>query len=156
MYMPIPMPTPAATAATVVDAIRAVDASFIVPAPPRVWLSDYYLAFLSFARPAQLTRTLVLRTPAMNKKQIQLKKKEKERKDGAGVKSATSKESLAKQAKDASAYICQSCRQTFMVTSKSKQLIEHCDGKHPKLPREQCFPELQDMIAREAAGGGKK
>jgi hypothetical protein len=43
-----------------------------------------------------------------------------------------------------------------MVTSKSKQLIEHCDGKHPKLPREQCFPELQDMIAREAAGGGKK
>lgn len=31
--MPIPMPTPAATAATVVDAIRAVDASFIVPAP---------------------------------------------------------------------------------------------------------------------------
>ena len=94
-----------------------------------------------------------MRTPAMNKKQIQLKKKEKERKDGAGVKSATSKESLAKQAKDASAYICQSCRQTFMVTSKSKQLIEHCDGKHPKLPREQCFPELQDMIAREAAGG---
>ena len=41
-----------------------------------------------------------MRTPAMNKKQIQLKKKEKERKDGAGVKSATSKESLAKQAKD--------------------------------------------------------
>lgn len=97
-----------------------------------------------------------MRTPVMNKKQIQLKKKEKERKDGAGVKSATSKESLAKQAKDASAYICQSCRQTFMVTSKSKQLIEHCDGKHPKLPREQCFPELQDMIAREAAGGGIK
>jgi hypothetical protein len=34
----------------------------------------------------------------MNKKQIQLKKKEKERKEAAGVKSATSKESLAKQA----------------------------------------------------------
>jgi MinD superfamily P-loop ATPase len=50
MYMPIPMPTPAATAATVVDAIRAVDASFIVPAPPRVWLSDYYLAFLKKMR----------------------------------------------------------------------------------------------------------
>ena len=94
--------------------------------------------------------------PAMNKKQIQLKKKEKERKDAAGVKSATSKESLAKQAKDASAYVCQSCRQTFMVTSKSKQLIEHCDAKHPKLPREQCFPELPDMLAREATGGGKK
>ena len=72
----------------------------------------------------------------MNKKQIQLKKKEKERKEAAGVKSATSKESLAKQAKDAAAHICQSCRQTFMVTAKSKHLIEHCDAKHAKLPRE--------------------
>ena len=92
----------------------------------------------------------------MNKKQIQLKKKEKERKEAAGVKSATSKESLAKQAKDAAAHICQSCRQTFMVTAKSKHLVEHCDAKHAKLPREQCFPELPEMIANEAVGGGKK
>jgi len=92
----------------------------------------------------------------MNKKQIQLKKKDKERKDAAGAKSATSKESLAKQAKDASAHVCQSCRQTFMVTVKSKNLIEHCDCKHPKLTREQCFPELKEMLASEAQGGGKK
>ena len=92
----------------------------------------------------------------MNKKQIQLKKKEKERKEAAGVKSATSKESLAKQAKDAAAHICQSCRQTFMVTAKSKHLVEHCDAKHAKLPREQCFPELPEMIANEAVGRGKK
>ncbi len=92
----------------------------------------------------------------MNKKQIQLKKKDKERKDAAGAKSATSKESLAKQAKDAAAHVCQSCRQTFMVTAKAKHLIEHCDNKHAKLPREQCFPELAEMISHEEAGGGKK
>ena len=112
-----------------------------------------------FAR-GETKTALVARTdpPAatMNKKQIQLKKKEKERKEAAGVKSATSKESLAKQAKDAAAHICQSCRQTFMVTAKSKHLVEHCDAKHAKLPREQCFPELPEMIANEAVGGGKK
>ena len=46
----------------------------------------------------------------MNKKQIQLKKKEKERKEAAGQRSATSKASLAKQAADKSAHVCQSCR----------------------------------------------
>ena len=61
----------------------------------------------------------------MNKKQIQLKKKEKERKEAAGVKSATSKESLAKQAKDAAAHICQSCRQTCLLyTSPSPRDVE--------------------------------
>ena len=102
------------------------------------------------------SRALAPPAATMNKKQIQLKKKEKERKEAAGVKSATSKESLAKQAKDAAAHICQSCRQTFMVTAKSKHLVEHCDAKHAKLPREQCFPELPEMIANEAMGGGKK
>ena len=91
----------------------------------------------------------------MNKKQIQLKKKEKERKEAAGQKSATSKESLAKQAADSQAHVCQSCRQTFMVTAKAKHLQEHADSKHPKLKHEECFPELPAMLAAEAAGGGK-
>ena len=43
-----------------------------------------------------------------------------------------------------------------MVTAKAKHLIEHCDNKHAKLPREQCFPELAEMISHEEAGGGKK
>lgn len=95
------------------------------------------------------------RAATMNKKQIQLKKKEKERKEAAGQKSATSKESLAKQAADSQAHICQSCRQTFMVTAKAKHLQEHADSKHPKLKHEECFPELPAMLAAEAAGGGK-
>ena len=94
--------------------------------------------------------------PAMNKKQIQLKKKEKERKDSAGSKTATSKESLVKQAKDAAAHKCVVCLTTFMITAKSKHLAEHCDSKHAKLPRERCFPGLAEMVALEEVGAGKK
>lgn len=94
----------------------------------------------------------------MNKKQIQLKKKEKERKEAAGQRSATSKASLAKQAADKSAHVCQSCRQTFMVTAKAKHLVEHAEGKHPKMRPEECFPELPGMLEREANEdkGGEK
>ena len=93
----------------------------------------------------------------MNKLQIQLKKKEKERKEAAGKKSASSKEGKAKEAAAATAHVCQSCRQAFMVTAKAKQLQEHADSKHPKLKHEECFPELPEMVAAEAAGnGGKK
>jgi hypothetical protein len=94
----------------------------------------------------------------MNKKQIQLKKKEKERKEAAGQRSATSKASLAKQAADKSAHVCQSCRQTFMVTAKAKHLVEHAEGKHPKMRPEECVPELPGMLEREAnedKGGDK-
>lgn len=90
----------------------------------------------------------------MNKLQIQLKKKEKERKDAAGKKSSSSKEGKAKEAAAATAHVCQSCRQSFMVTAKAKALREHADGKHPKLKHEECFPELPEMVAAEAEGGG--
>ena len=62
---------------------------------------------------------------------------------------------LPVQAADSQAHICQSCRQTFMVTAKAKHLQEHADSKHPKLKHEECFPELPGMLAAEAAGGGK-
>eukprot|EP00740_Mantoniella_antarctica_P020666 CAMPEP_0198688454 /NCGR_PEP_ID=MMETSP1468-20131203/105321_1 /TAXON_ID=1461545 /ORGANISM="Mantoniella sp, Strain CCMP1436" /LENGTH=90 /DNA_ID=CAMNT_0044438093 /DNA_START=37 /DNA_END=306 /DNA_ORIENTATION=- len=87
----------------------------------------------------------------MNKLQIQLKKKEKERKEGAGKKGGSSKEGKAKEAQAASAHVCQSCRQPFMVTAKAKALQEHADAKHPKLRHEECFPELAEMMDAEAA-----
>ena len=43
-----------------------------------------------------------------------------------------------------------------MVTAKAKQLQEHAESKHPKNKAEECFPELPDMVAAEAAGGGGK
>ena len=92
----------------------------------------------------------------MNKLQIQLKKKEKERKEAAGKKNSSTKEGKAKETAAAQAHVCQSCRQAFMVTAKAKQLQEHADSKHPKLKHEECFPELPEMVAAEAAGGAKK
>mmetsp|Transcript_41860 Transcript_41860/g.103095 ORF Transcript_41860/g.103095 Transcript_41860/m.103095 type:complete len:99 (+) Transcript_41860:155-451(+) len=97
----------------------------------------------------------------MNKLQIQLKKKEKERKEAAGKKAGpASKEDKAKEMAAAQAHQCAVCRLPFMVTAKARALQEHCDSKHPKLKHEECFPELSQMLIDEAAGvgagGGKK
>jgi hypothetical protein len=43
-----------------------------------------------------------------------------------------------------------------MVTAKSPQLMQHVDAKHAKLRPEECFPEIMEMLAAEAAGGGGK
>merc|ERR1711907_268388 len=80
--------------------------------------------------------------PEMNKKQIQLKKKAKEAKEAAGKAKQMSAESKKKAAKDAQAYQCTVCRQTFMATAKKAQMQEHIDAKHSKLKKTfaECFP----------------
>ena len=92
----------------------------------------------------------------MNKLQIQLKKKEKERKDAAGKKSASTKEARASVEAANRGHVCRVCRWAAMVTAKSPQLMQHVDAKHAKLRPEECFPEIIEMLAAEAAGGGGK
>ncbi|KAH8554735.1 At2g23090 like protein [Umbelopsis sp. PMI_123] len=47
--------------------------------------------------------------------------------------------SQLKQNDAAKSVICQTCRQTFLCTIRSKALTEHADNKHSKT-LEQCFP----------------
>jgi Zinc-binding len=65
--------------------------------------------------------------------------------------------------KDAAAFICAVCRQTFMVNSKPPQLYLHVQQKHPGAAPTECFPvELKDFdpndpekkAAAAAAGSG--
>ena len=80
---------------------------------------------------------------SLNKLQQQLKKKEKERKADAGKKQPMTEEVKKKQAADNAAFMCQVCRQTFMVTSTKAALEEHASNKHPKLAAEACFASLK-------------
>ncbi|OQR82840.1 hypothetical protein ACHHYP_15445 [Achlya hypogyna] len=82
---------------------------------------------------------------SMNKLQMQLKKKEKERKAAAKKGSIVSSETKAKSAADAQAYVCGICRQSFSVTSRPPVLVTHAESRHPKVSPEQCFPSLQSV-----------
>lgn len=54
------------------------------------------------------------------------------------------KEASAKAAKDATAYMCMICRQTFMVNAKLSLLYLHCTAKHPGVDPVKCFLQLKD------------
>ncbi|EQC27508.1 hypothetical protein SDRG_14709 [Saprolegnia diclina VS20] len=82
---------------------------------------------------------------SMNKLQMQLKKKEKERKAAGKKGSIVSSETKAKSAADAEAYICSVCRQSFSVTSRPPVLVTHAESRHPKLSPEQCFSSLANV-----------
>ena len=87
----------------------------------------------------------------LSKLQQQLKKKEAERKAAAGKASPASAASKAKSAADATAFICAVCRTAFPVNVRVAALEGHAAAKHDKLPLAQCWPNLEEMRAREAA-----
>ena len=76
---------------------------------------------------------------------------------GGAARSATSKASLAKQAADKSAHVCQSCRQTFMVTAKAGA-PRRARGGSTRKSTGGVLPELPGMLEREANEdkGGEK
>eukprot|EP00798_Chlamydomonas_sp_ICE-L_P022772 gene22772-29940_t len=90
---------------------------------------------------------------SLTKGQQKAYKKMKEQKN-AGPKGASS-EGKAKSKADQVAHICQICKQTFIVTAKAAQLVEHAASRHPKSTAEACFPELPSMgwTSPAAAGG---
>eukprot|EP00197_Chlamydomonas_leiostraca_P014794 CAMPEP_0202871682 /NCGR_PEP_ID=MMETSP1391-20130828/19397_1 /ASSEMBLY_ACC=CAM_ASM_000867 /TAXON_ID=1034604 /ORGANISM="Chlamydomonas leiostraca, Strain SAG 11-49" /LENGTH=74 /DNA_ID=CAMNT_0049552561 /DNA_START=61 /DNA_END=285 /DNA_ORIENTATION=- len=57
----------------------------------------------------------------------------------------SSSEGKKKSEADKLAHICQICRQSFIVTAKAAQLVEHAHSKHPKSTEAECFPELPEM-----------
>jgi hypothetical protein len=58
----------------------------------------------------------------------------------------TNAPSIISNRKDAAAFICAVCRQTFMVNSKPPQLYLHVQQKHPGAAPTECFPvELKDF-----------
>ncbi|OQS07905.1 hypothetical protein THRCLA_20035 [Thraustotheca clavata] len=82
---------------------------------------------------------------SMNKLQMQLKKKEKERKQAAKRGNIVTNETKAKSAADAEAYICGICRQSFSITSRPPVLVTHAESRHPKVSPEQCFTSLASI-----------
>ncbi len=85
----------------------------------------------------------------MSKLQQQLKRKEKERKNaGPEPVSAAAK---AKAAADREALQCAVCKQTFAVTTKARELVEHAASKHSKMAEAACFPTIEELNQRDAA-----
>lgn len=46
--------------------------------------------------------------------------------------------------------ICQVCRQTFMLTTKSPELTQHADNKHKKT-QDECFPGFVEQVSKKSA-----
>lgn len=66
------------------------------------------------------------------------------------------KASAAKAKKDAAAFCCAICKQTFMVNSKPPTLYLHCEAKHPGVNFLECFPvELKDFDPSDPKGEKK-
>jgi hypothetical protein len=93
----------------------------------------------------------------MNKKQIQLKKKEKERKATEGKATKMTPEQKKKSEADRNAYVCAVCKQSFMVNAKVSQLQQHVDAKHAKQAGGllHCFPAAAELQKAEAAALAK-
>jgi hypothetical protein len=61
----------------------------------------------------------------------------------------------AKAAADAAAFVCASCRSTFMVNVKPPTLHLHCTTKHPGVPPVDCFSQLADFDPEDPTGAKK-
>ena len=98
---------------------------------------------------------------SLTKHQQKLYKKEKEMKKNAPK--GMSDEGKTKSAKDAAAFSCIICKQTFPVTTKAAALLAHVDSKHSKNKPEDCFGDQieakkkaeADAAAGKEAGKGK-
>lgn len=62
------------------------------------------------------------------------------------------KAASAKAAKDAVAFICLLCKQTFMVNARPPILYQHVVAKHDGTDPVQCFPSLKDFDPSDPKG----
>ena len=58
----------------------------------------------------------------------------------------------AKSAKDSSAYVCNICKQNFMVNATKAILHLHCTAKHDGIDPIQCFPILVGFDPNDPKG----
>jgi len=70
-----------------------------------------------------------------------------------GKTDAERREASAKAAKDATAFMCGLCRQTFMVNAKPPMLYLHVTSRHePGTDPVQCFPSLTGYDPNDPKG----
>jgi hypothetical protein len=62
------------------------------------------------------------------------------------------KAATAKTLKDATAFVCNICRTTFMVNVKPPTLHLHVTAKHPGTPPVECFASLIDFDPEDPKG----
>jgi hypothetical protein len=62
------------------------------------------------------------------------------------------KAASAKATKDANAFVCLICRQTFMVNARPPLLYQHVLAKHDGIEPGKCFPVLADFDPSDPKG----
>ena len=88
-----------------------------------------------------------------------VQKAQQARERNAKDKSKTPEErsaALAKAKKDAEAFVCKLCKQTFMVNARPPVLYQHVTAKHPAgIDPASCFDVLKDFDPNDPKGEKK-